>query len=128
MNPRYLIQIFLIFLLTFSLTSGQALSYDELNSDDYEGKNQIFYYVSSSSIFFLLERQDSQSKISNTIASNTDVYDEVRELHRRSLLSTSRASQTRQEIIDILRKAYNQGWKPNLKHYIPGTRFGRHHR
>lgn len=40
----------------------------------------------------------------------------------------SSTSQSRQQIIDLLRKAYNQGWKPNLKHYISGTRFGRHHR
>ena len=29
-------------------------------------------------------------------------------------------------VIELLRKAYRQGWKPNLKHYIPGSRFGRH--
>jgi hypothetical protein len=35
---------------------------------------------------------------------------------------------TRQAIMDILQKAIDQGWRPSLKHYIPGTRFGRHGR
>jgi len=35
-------------------------------------------------------------------------------------------SQSRDNVIELLRKAYRQGWKPNLKHYIPGSRFGRH--
>jgi hypothetical protein len=42
MNHHYLLQIFLTFLLIFSLTSGRSLSYDELNSDEYEGKSETF--------------------------------------------------------------------------------------
>jgi hypothetical protein len=47
---------------------------------------------------------------------------------QRSIFDTAGTSQTREQLIDILRQAYNQGWKPNLKHYVPATRFGRHHR
>jgi len=126
MNHHYLLQIFLTFLLIFSLTSGRALSYDELNSDEYEGKSDNFYYIFVSyTVFFLLERQDSESKMSNPIDTNYGIADEEKELDQRSILSSSHASQTRQQIIDILRKAYHQGWKPNLKHHMPGTRFGR---
>lgn len=63
---------------------------------------------------------------------SVDSYEE-RLFHERSLHSSSRAprtisAQTRQALIDIIQKAYDQGWRPNLKHYIPATRFGRHRR
>lgn len=58
---------------------------------------------------------------------------EEKEFHGRSVLTSSKASNTlspdtRQAILDILQKALDQGWRPNLKHYIPATRFGRHRR
>ncbi len=76
-----------------------------------------------------LEQQNSQSNISNSFPDDDDdiTYQE-REFHRRSIFPTSSTSQTRQQLYDLLRKAYHQGWKPNLKHYMPATRFGRHRR
>jgi hypothetical protein len=71
-------------------------------------------------MIFILEQQNSQS--------DNDISYEEKEFHQRSIFSTSSPSQTRQQIIDLLRQAYNQGWKPNLKHYMPATRFGRHRR
>ncbi len=74
-------------------------------------------------IIFRLDQQNSQLNPLSFFPDNTK-----REFHQRSAFPSSNTSQTRQQIIDLLRKAYNQGWKPNLKHYIPGTRFGRHNR
>jgi hypothetical protein len=45
--------------------------------------------------------------------------------HRRSLLITSRS---RQQMADILRQAYDQGWRPQIKNYMHATRFGRYRR
>ncbi len=77
---------------------------------------------------FFLEQQNSQSNISNSFPDDDDITYQEREFHRRSIFPTSSASLTRQQLFDLLRKTYHQGWKPNLKHYMPATRFGRHRR
>lgn len=47
--------------------------------------------------------------------------------HRSSpIWKKSQTSHSRQQIVEILRQAYGQGWKPQIKHYMPATRFGRH--
>jgi len=90
-------------------------------------------------LYFFQETQGLESKLSNLLIDDYDddslSYDsyEERKFHQRALFSSSRPSHTipahtRQAIIDILQKAFDQGWRPNLKHYIPGTRFGRHRR
>lgn len=62
---------------------------------------------------------------------SADSYEE-RQFHQRSLHSSSHSppltisAQTRQALIDLFQKAYDKGWRPNLKHHIPATRFGRH--
>lgn len=76
-------------------------------------------------IIFILEPKESQLRSSN---SDDDVSYEEKEFNQRAILNTSNSSQSRQQLIDMLRQAYNQGWKPNLKHYMPSTRFGRHGR
>jgi hypothetical protein len=86
----------------------------------------------------ILELQDLDTKLAKWVNNDDDSnqsYDsyEERKFHQRGLFSTSRASHTisthtRQAIIAILQKAYEQGWRPSLKHYIPATRFGRHRR
>ena len=60
---------------------------------------------------------------------------EERKFHERSLFITQRpvhyiSAETRQALLDVLQQAADHGWKwkPNLKHYIPSTRFGRHRR
>ncbi len=97
-------------------------------------------------MFVCLEGQDLKLNLSDLINDENDENDddsvrdnqsfdsyEENEFHERSIFSTSRPSHTisahtRQAIIDILQKAFDQGWRPNLKHYIPATRFGRHRR
>ncbi|CAF0939515.1 unnamed protein product [Rotaria sordida] len=91
------------FLLIILNNGIKGLSYGELDSYEYE------------------EPQDSRAIKPDT--SNSESNEEKEEQHR-SILRNS--SQNRQQLIDLLRNAYNQGWKPNLKHYIPATRFGRH--
>ncbi|UJR23059.1 hypothetical protein I4U23_026084 [Adineta vaga] len=108
MNHCYLLQLFLISTLFISLSLTRTIPSKKLESDEYE------------------KQLDSESEISDINYSSDRQSDEEPEVYQRSILSTSRASATRQQIIDILRQAYSQGWKPNLKHYIPGTRFGRH--
>lgn len=68
----------------------------------------------------------------NSKEDSADSFEE-RLFHERSSDSSSRpprmiSAQTRQALIDIIQKAYDQGWRPSLKHYIPATRFGRHRR
>ncbi|CAF1184142.1 unnamed protein product [Adineta steineri] len=80
-------------------------------------------------IFFRLEQQQqvSQLDITDTIDNTDDASSyEERQSQQRSILDTSHSSVTKQQLMDILRKLYNQGWKPPNKNYIPGTRFGRH--
>ena len=60
--------------------------------------------------------------------SEKDISYGKREFHQRSAFPPSSTSQNRQQIMDLLRKAYDQGWKPNIKHYLSATRFGRHRR
>ncbi len=92
-------------------------------------------------MFSILEVQDFDSKLSNMVNVGKDIDDsnesydsyEEKQFHQRGLFSSSHASHTisahtRQAIIDILQKAFDQGWRPHLKHYIPATRFGRHRR
>ena len=92
--------------------------------------------------FFFVEFSDKPnadmqlSKLNDGFYQTDDrTYDsyEEREFYQRALSSSSHASRTisphtRQAIIDLLQKALDQGWRPNLKHYIPATRFGRHRR
>jgi hypothetical protein len=73
--------------------------------------------------------------VGKDIDDSNESYDsyEEKQFHQRGLFSSSHASHTisahtRQAIIDILQKAFDQGWRPHLKHYIPATRFGRHRR
>jgi hypothetical protein len=74
---------------------------------------------------FILEQKESHINLTD---SDNDVSNEEKEVQERSALNSPRSPQSRQQLLDMLRKAYNQGWKPNLKHYIPATRFGRHRR
>ncbi len=94
-------------------------------------------------MFVCLEEQDLKLDLSDLINAENDddsVRDdrsfdsyEEKKFHERPIFSTSPSSQiisghTREAIIDILQKAFDQNWKPKLKHYIPATRFGRHRR
>lgn len=80
------------------------------------------YYI----VFVLFLEQ--KNSLLDSYSDNEDQSPEEREIHQRSIFPTSSVTHSRKELIDLLRKAYNQGWKPNLKHYIPATRFGRHRR
>ncbi|CAF3611031.1 unnamed protein product [Adineta steineri] len=73
------------------------------------------------------QQKVSQLDITDTIDNTDDASSyEERQFQQRSILDTSHSSVTKQQLMDILRKLYNQGWKPPNKNYIPGTRFGRH--
>jgi len=115
-------QIFLVFFLLTANVVGRAVYYDDLETFSSE------------------EAQDLETRLPNMLfdSNNGDFsYDsyEEKKFHQRVLSSSSKPShtmsaQTRQVIVDILQEAIDQGWKPNpeLKHYIPATRFGRHRR
>jgi len=45
MNHDYFLQILFMFFLLISLTSGRTLFYDELDSDDYQGKNKSLFLL-----------------------------------------------------------------------------------
>jgi hypothetical protein len=122
MDHYYLLQVLLMFFLILSLTSGRALFYDE-----YEGKNRNFF-PPRKSLIFLLEQANSRSNIFDSFPNDEDISSEEKDFHQRSVFPSSSDSQTRQQVMDLLRKAYQQGWKPNLKHHMPATRFGRHRR
>lgn len=70
-----------------------------------------------------LEQENSQSDL---FPPDNDQYVQERKFHQRAIFPTSSATHSRQQFIDLLRQAYSQGWKPNIKHYMPATRFGRH--
>ena len=68
----------------------------------------------------------------NDYDSSFDSFEE-RKYHERSLLRSSQVlnaipPRTRQALMDLIQKALDEGLKPNQKHYIPATRFGRHRR
>jgi hypothetical protein len=149
MNPSYTMQMCLVFFLLITLVFGRALYYDELIEDDntklYSGEDEGKINKRNSYSLItcvVLEKQDLKSKLSNALHDNDDdsfndnqSFDsyEEKKFHQRSIFTSSRPSNaisahTRQVIIDILQKALNEGWRPNLKHYIPATRFGRHRR
>ncbi|CAF2312190.1 unnamed protein product [Rotaria sp. Silwood2] len=113
-----------------TLISGRALYYDELNED-------------TNTKLTSSEEEDFKSQLSNILNDNDDDIDdnndlsfdsyEEKKFHQRQISSDSQDSNTvsphtREAIMDILQKAFDQGWRPNLKHYIPATRFGRHRR
>jgi hypothetical protein len=148
MNHYYVLQTCLIFLLVITLISGRALYYDQLDEEDNmklysigeEGtiRKQNFYLLIMFTIY--IERQDPEPEVLRAINDNDfddhissfDSYEE-KQFHQRSIFTATGRShaisaQTRQALIDILQKAFDQGWRPNLKHYIPATRFGRHRR
>ena len=131
MNHSCLVQTFLILSLLLSLTSEHALFHDELDfsddtdsySDAYPSKNNYTSYYSSN-ITFPLENEDSLVKISDMYKTYNDMPVNKRQVLQRSILNQLRSYEN-QRLLDLLRKAYNQGWKPHLKHYLPATRFGR---
>ena len=147
MNHRYLFQLLLILSLLITFLSGRALYYDELDeedrtkssSSDEEGKQNEKLNKQNDFRSFL-KKTDADSRLSNLDHDFSNFVDdrsydsyEERQFYQRALMSSSHASHTisphtRQAIIDILQKALDQGWRPNLKHYIPATRFGRHRR
>ena len=154
MNQRNIFQLFLILVLLITFLSGRALYYDELddqdrdefspssNEDEGKSKQSKRNSVIEFWFFFFVEFSDKPnadmqlSKLNDGFYQTDDrTYDsyEEREFYQRALSSSSHASRTisphtRQAIIDLLQKALDQGWRPNLKHYIPATRFGRHRR
>lgn len=75
-------------------------------------------------MYIIEQQEDSLTNLSDTYNTKIDESNERKDHRQRSILGYG--SQNRQQLIDLLRKAYSQGWKPNLKHYIPATRFGRH--
>ena len=146
MNHYCIYQILLVLFLLITLITGRALYYDQLDEDDKtklssnEDNGKILNEKFNQSILLssILEIEDLDTKLSkwvnyqNDDSQSYDSYEE-RKFHQRGLFSSSRASHTisthtRQAIIDILQKAYDNGWRPSLKHYIPATRFGRHRR
>jgi hypothetical protein len=61
MDHSYLLPMFLIFLLILSITSARVLSYDEFNSDEYDGKAEVLL------LFFILYHVSFRStRLSNT--------------------------------------------------------------
>jgi hypothetical protein len=71
-----------------------------------------------------LDQRDSLTQIPDTFDSKSEESVEKRGADQLALLNQS--SNNRQQLIELLRQAYNRGWKPSLKHYMPATRFGRH--
>ena len=146
MSHYHLFPICFALALLISVTSGRALSYDQLDEEDgdmllssseNDGRTGAAAF-GSLDILFSADKRDLESELSNRLSlkdfddASLDSYEE-RLYHERSIFSSTRptnaaAGQTRQALIDFLQKAYDQGWRPNLKHYIPATRFGRHRR
>ncbi|CAF3311354.1 unnamed protein product [Rotaria socialis] len=106
MGHSFLLQFFLIVLLILAYVHSRESSYDGFDSNDYE------------------EQQNSLAQMSDTDDPNDEESDERNVSQQRSIIS--HGSQNRHQLIALLRKAYSQGWKPNLIHYVPATRFGRH--
>ena len=146
MSHYQLFQTCVVLALLISLISGLPLSYDQLdeeNGDMLLSSSEIdgeidAVVVGSLDMFFSVDKLDPESDVANIV--NRKDFDDVsldsyeeRLYHERSISSSTRptnaaAGQTRQALIHFLQKAYDQGWRPNLKHYIPATRFGRHRR
>ncbi|CAF1092397.1 unnamed protein product [Rotaria sordida] len=131
MNRYFTFQMIFIFFPLIILISGRALYYDELNDD-------------TNTRLTLNEDEDFQSQLPNMLNENDndndiddgnlsfDSYEEKKyhdqQRFTRSGESNTISPHTREAIMDILEKAFNQRWRPNLKHYNPSTRFGRHRR
>ena len=135
----HLCSIFIICLLFITPISSRALYYDQLNEYDNfkpssiedEGKRIKSKCFACDLNRLFLDLQNLQPKVSKLTDDDLsyDSYEE-RQFHQRALFSTTHAmtTHTRQALIDLLQKAFDQGWRPPLKHYIPATRFGRHRR
>lgn len=137
----------LILALLITFLSGRALYYDELDEEDGTGSSssneegkQNEKLNNENDFRSFLENSDADSRLSNLDHDFSNLVDdrtydsyEERQFYQRGILSSSHPSHTisphtRQAIIDILQKAFDQGWRPSLKHHIPATRFGRHRR
>jgi hypothetical protein len=147
MNFYYVLQICLSFLLLITITAGRVLRYDESdeenNSDlvlieaESKGKRKRSSSPLSKRSSFFLANDDDNAKPADAAYESSDNSDidtyEERKFHERSIFSTLRpphfiSARTREALIDFLQKAVEKKWRPNLKHYNPSTRFGRHRR
>lgn len=111
MRTDHILPILLIFLLSIStIIAGRFSISDDINSssEEFEGKTLLF---EENIVFF----------------SSSDL-DRDNFFNKRGIFPSSSASQSREQLLNLLRKAYHDGWKPNIKHYIPATRFGRQNR
>ena len=116
----------IIFLLLFllSLTSARVLTNeDDERKQEYpisrhlNGSDRLRSFDFEAFFYICLEEHHRHRSLPT----------ERRSLQRRtSLLKKSQTSHSRQQIAEILRQAYGQGWRPPIKHYMPATRFGRH--
>ncbi|CAF0801393.1 unnamed protein product [Rotaria sp. Silwood1] len=127
MNNYFTFPIILISFLLITLISGRAIYYDELNDDDNTKPTSSDEEDYKSKLLNIVNDDD------NDINDNDISFDssEEKKFHQRQIVTRSEESNTvsphtREAIMDLLQKAFDQGWRPNLKHYIPATRFGRH--
>lgn len=146
-NSYHILLIHLILTLLVTGISSRAVNYDrsdeEVNNNDLiidesAGETQQRTLSFNPSIRSAGSEDDNSRFVNELYGSNNDAdvdvdsYEE-RQFHERSLFTTLRPPQfvsarTREELIDLLQKAVNQGWRPSLKHYNHSNRFGRHRR